>query len=315
MSNTLSEIPYRMRTNSGQNMAPLIEEENLDECGKPMKAATIKTLVKDITTLSINLPLSIRHGTKDDKIWSVMNSDERDTAHETFNRRFDAMFGEDCRDSAGRLQYIRRGKHGLGMVVSYLSKLDWEDGFPLDIVEIKLQRLIAELRHLWRVSSATEADSPFQTRPSRQAAPTAKLTDANNAVQAELSFQRKAVQEFCTHSAQETTPVLNPSSSIDTEDPTTLTAPLKCNLSALIDVGAINLESDGDEDIDGQSKPSKKKRTVTPKTTNVSKNKHTTVINEDTDGGNKADREPDRTTCTYIGCQEDMRIPRKPNGC
>ena len=99
----------------------------------------IKTLIKAITTLSNSLPQSVQQGTKEDKIWSIMNTEECETAHETFNRRFDAMFGEDCRDDAGCLLYICKGKLGLGRVCSYLSKIDWADDFPLDIVEIKLQ--------------------------------------------------------------------------------------------------------------------------------------------------------------------------------
>jgi hypothetical protein len=39
-----------------------------------------------------------------------MNTEECDTPHETFNRRFDAMFAEDCRDSDGRLHHVRQGK-------------------------------------------------------------------------------------------------------------------------------------------------------------------------------------------------------------
>jgi hypothetical protein len=108
----------------------------------------IKALIKAVTALSNNLPQSVQKGTKEDKIWSVMNTEERETAHETFNRRFDAMFGEDSRDAAGRLQHVRKGKLGLGCVCSYLSKIDWADNIPLDIVEIKLKRLIAELKHL-----------------------------------------------------------------------------------------------------------------------------------------------------------------------
>lgn len=110
--------------------------------------AAIKTLVKEITTLSNSLPPLVQQATKDDKIWSVMNTDEGETAYETFNRRFDAMFGEDCRDSTGRLQHVRKGKFGMAVVCMYLSKCDWADGFPLDLVDIKLQRLVAELRHL-----------------------------------------------------------------------------------------------------------------------------------------------------------------------
>ena len=76
-----------------------------------------------------------------------MNSEERDSPHETFNRRFDVLFAEDCRDADGRLHHVRQGKLGMGLIVSYLSKLDWT-GFPLDLVELKLRRLITELKHL-----------------------------------------------------------------------------------------------------------------------------------------------------------------------
>ena len=64
---------------------------------------TVKSLVKEITTLANSLSDAVLKGTKDDKIWSVMNTTEGDIPHETFNRRFDALFGEDCRDIGGRL--------------------------------------------------------------------------------------------------------------------------------------------------------------------------------------------------------------------
>ena len=111
-------------------------------------AATIRLLVKEISTLSNSLSDSVPKGSKDDKIWSVMNTEERDTPHETFNQRFDAMFAEDCRDSDGRLHHVRQGKLGMGLVVSYLSKINWTMGFPLDLVELKLQRLVTELKFL-----------------------------------------------------------------------------------------------------------------------------------------------------------------------
>lgn len=110
-------------------------------------AETIKQLVKDISALSASLSDGVPKGSKDDKIWAIMNTKEGDTPHETFNRRFDVLFGEDCRDSHGRLHYVRQGKFGMGLVISYLSKVDWTD-FPLDLVELKLRRLIAELQHL-----------------------------------------------------------------------------------------------------------------------------------------------------------------------
>lgn len=111
----------------------------------------IKLLVKEIGSLSTSLADSVLKGTKDDKIWSVLNKEERDTPHETFNSRFDALFAEDCRDSNGRLHHIRQGKLGMGLVVSYISKINWAD-FPLDLVELKLQRLVTELKSLQYVS-------------------------------------------------------------------------------------------------------------------------------------------------------------------
>jgi hypothetical protein len=114
---------------------------------KMLTVAEINTLVAEICTLANALPLSVPNGSKDDKIWAVMNSDDGETPHETFNKRFDAMFGEDCRDVHGRLHHIHRGKIGMGLVCSYLTNLDWTD-FPLDLAEIKLQRLLAELKQL-----------------------------------------------------------------------------------------------------------------------------------------------------------------------
>ena len=111
----------------------------------PATVSAIKVLVRDITTLSNALLQSIPQGTKGDKIWTVMNADQCDTAFETFNACFDALFGEDCRDSGGRLHHISRGKFGIISVCSYLAKTDWNDGFPLDLVEIKLRRLVTEL--------------------------------------------------------------------------------------------------------------------------------------------------------------------------
>ena len=52
--------------------------------------------------------------TKYDKIYKVMHTTERETPHETFKHRFDASFGEDCRNCGRRLHYIRKGKHGNG---------------------------------------------------------------------------------------------------------------------------------------------------------------------------------------------------------
>ncbi|KAJ7339904.1 hypothetical protein DFH08DRAFT_247702 [Mycena albidolilacea] len=39
----------------------------------------------------------------------------------TFNRRFDILFGADCRTPDGRLKNIRRGDFGMGCVIDYLE--------------------------------------------------------------------------------------------------------------------------------------------------------------------------------------------------
>jgi hypothetical protein len=183
--------------------------------------ATVRLLVKEISSLSLSLADTVPKGSKDDKIWSVMNAEERDSPHETFNSRFDALFAEDCRDADGRLHHVRQGKLGMGLVVSYISKITWAD-FPLDIVELKLQRLIAELKYLQYVFIFCcplfilivfrRADVP---RPSRALNLTAKLKDAANASAPELSFQRKAVEDFHSRLVQAPQPS-QPTASIQT---------------------------------------------------------------------------------------------------
>jgi hypothetical protein len=113
----------------------------------------IQLLVKSIVALSNSLPKSVPHGTTKDKIWAVMHNQEGETAFETFNKRFDALFGEDCRDSDGRLHHIRQGKNGMGLICAYLNQIKWSSDIPLDLVEIKLIRLSTELGYLRCVSS------------------------------------------------------------------------------------------------------------------------------------------------------------------
>ena len=114
---------------------------------KMLTPEAIKQLCKEISTLSSSLSDAVPKASKDDKIWSVMNSKEGDTPYETFNRRFDALFGEDCHDSSGSLHYVCQGKLGMGLVMLYLSKINWTKDFPLDLVALKLQRLIDELKN------------------------------------------------------------------------------------------------------------------------------------------------------------------------
>ncbi len=69
-------------------------------------SATIKQLVKEISMLLNSLLDTVPKRSKDDKIWSVMNTNEGETPHETFNCQFDALFGEDCHDPSGHLHHV-----------------------------------------------------------------------------------------------------------------------------------------------------------------------------------------------------------------
>lgn len=112
---------------------------------------SLEELVQDIVNLSKKLPQSVPEATKDDKIYEVMTNVDGESAWATFNRRFDILFGEDCRDKNGRLHHIRRGRHGMIKVTSYLSRVIVNEntlkGFYAPAA-IKLNRLKAELQVL-----------------------------------------------------------------------------------------------------------------------------------------------------------------------
>jgi hypothetical protein len=113
----------------------------------PVQAEDIKSSISCITTLCKEIPISIPIGNKRSKIHLVMTGDEGEDSWHTFNKRFDALFAEDCRDGQDRLHHIRRGEFGMDLVVQYLSTLDL-NSLPLDLVAKKLDRLEAELETL-----------------------------------------------------------------------------------------------------------------------------------------------------------------------
>ena len=51
-----------------------------------LTVAEINSLVADICTRANNLPSSVLLGSTEDKIWAVMNSDDGEMPHETFNK-------------------------------------------------------------------------------------------------------------------------------------------------------------------------------------------------------------------------------------
>ncbi|KAJ7800454.1 hypothetical protein B0H14DRAFT_2616165 [Mycena olivaceomarginata] len=65
----------------------------------------------------------------------------------TFNRRMDILFGEDCRNSQGRLPNILRGAAGMPLVVKYLQKIEWSE-IEAQLARPKLDRIIKELEFL-----------------------------------------------------------------------------------------------------------------------------------------------------------------------
>lgn len=112
--------------------------------------ALIHILITEIALLSRALPASVRQAVDRNKIPIVSSSDEGETPWHTFNKRFDALFAEDCRDNAGRLHHIRRGPLGMELVAKYLEGLNGDElhSMPVDLVINKLNRLSEELNHL-----------------------------------------------------------------------------------------------------------------------------------------------------------------------
>ena len=116
-----------------------------------VQAQNILSSISSITTLCKELPMTISHGSKRCKIYEVLSGPEGENAWHTFNQRFDALFGEDCRDEEGRLHHICHGEYGMDKVIKYLSTMDL-GSLLLDLVDIKLNWLKEELEFLSCVS-------------------------------------------------------------------------------------------------------------------------------------------------------------------
>ena len=106
--------------------------------GNPIE--NTRALVDDIVSLMKSLPTSVPLATDEDRIFAVMNSPEGESTWHTFNKCFDALFGEDCCDSTGQLHHIRCGRLGMDKVCAYLTALD-VGSVPLDLATIKLLHL------------------------------------------------------------------------------------------------------------------------------------------------------------------------------
>ncbi|KAJ6534090.1 hypothetical protein B0H19DRAFT_1383378 [Mycena capillaripes] len=141
----------------------------------------ILDLIKKIGRLSSQLPDSVPEPSDDDKVFRVITtlSSPDGTRGGEFNRRFDALFAEDCRDDDGRLENIRRGEEGMDCVVTYLESIHWGSAnIPLDLAEIKLRRL-AEALELLCVSEGAAQRPAVPTKKSQTA--TAAVRPTTNA--------------------------------------------------------------------------------------------------------------------------------------
>jgi hypothetical protein len=91
------------------------------------------------------------------------------------------------RYSDGRLKYVRRGELGMVVVVKYLEGIHWTSaGIPLDLAQLKLERVVKELEHLWYVFNILDGTS--LTAKSFEAARPRRLPRLCNQ---DRSFQRK----------------------------------------------------------------------------------------------------------------------------
>lgn len=106
-------------------------------------------LVQEISELVRKLHSDIPLATQDGRIWAIMTGPLRDSNWETFNHRFDCLYGEDMRDThTGRLPNIERGKYGLDAVVNYLRIAVSQSNMLHKPMMIKLDRLHSELQKI-----------------------------------------------------------------------------------------------------------------------------------------------------------------------
>lgn len=114
--------------------------------GSAKDAAQDRThgLIQRILELVPTLPDTVPEASKEDVIYTAMKK-TGESAFATFNRRMDAIIGEDTRNEEGRLQYIRRGRLGLKAVCTYLERVLDLPGLQYDLMDIKLERLVQEL--------------------------------------------------------------------------------------------------------------------------------------------------------------------------
>lgn len=113
--------------------------------------ADIVSLVKNFTALCTSLPSSLPVANKEDNIYTTLLCVNEGDTYMTFNRIFDILYKEDsdCCSEDCCLHYILCGKYGMDKICVYLNGVDWsESNIPLDLMKLKLDRVINELTFL-----------------------------------------------------------------------------------------------------------------------------------------------------------------------
>lgn len=102
--------------------------------------------------LSERLPETVPEASDADDIHRIITSVHGidDTILGTFTRRFDILFGRDCRGANGLFKNIRRGDRGMKCVVGYLNSIHWATaGIPFDVATARLTDVVKVLETLW----------------------------------------------------------------------------------------------------------------------------------------------------------------------
>lgn len=116
--------------------------------------------VKELGDIVSELPPHVPLASDSDSIWLTFqrisipkDDDDPEERWRVLNRRMDALFGEDLRNTEGRLPNIMRGPFGLDMVVDYLEEVILLGSLPWEALQPKMGRLLLELKHFVYVST------------------------------------------------------------------------------------------------------------------------------------------------------------------
>ena len=112
-----------------------------------LNCAGVRNYIQKVVYMGKCLPSTVALATEEDVVYRAFTSAEGESQWHTFNKWFDAVFGEDCRDAnTKKLHLIRRGANGMELVSGYLESLNLTDPeLPLDLMLEKLARLNNEL--------------------------------------------------------------------------------------------------------------------------------------------------------------------------